>query len=91
MAARVVLSRVFRDAGESFGTTTGADFVGKAATVLVDVSKSSTGQIRVQLPSGMLDVLATSMDEPLTVGQSVVIVEMQKGQAIVSKHPAKST
>lgn len=91
MAARIVLSRVFRDAGESFGTTKGTDFVGKAATVLVEVSPSAAGQIRVQLPDGMLDVLATSMDEALRVGESVVIVEMQKGQAIVSKHPAKSS
>ncbi|MCC6809550.1 MAG: NfeD family protein [Deltaproteobacteria bacterium] len=90
-AARAVLGRVFRDAGASFGTTKGADFVGKDAVVLVDVSPSAAGQVRVQLADGMSDILATSVDEQLAAGEHVVIVEMNAGQAVVAKHPAPKT
>jgi membrane protein implicated in regulation of membrane protease activity len=88
MAARAVLGRVFREAGSAFGTTRASDLVGKDATVLVDVAPKAAGQVRVQLPDGTVDVLATSVDEELAAGEHVVIVEVQNGQAVVAKHPA---
>jgi membrane protein implicated in regulation of membrane protease activity len=88
IAARAVLSRVFREAGAAFGTTRAGDLVGKDAVVLVDVAPKAVGQVRVQLPDGTIDVLALSVDEHLAAGEHVVIVEIQQSQAVVARHPA---
>lgn len=88
LAARAVLGRVFKEAGSAFGTTRANDLVGKDATVLVDVSPKAAGQVRIQLPDGTVDVIATAVDEDIAAGELVVIVEVHSGQAVVAKHPA---
>lgn len=71
--------------GES-GMTSARDLVGQPAQVLVPFSRSQTGKIRLQMSSGVVDVLATTdEDGELEQKQEVVILEFREGRALVAR------
>lgn len=60
------------------------DFLGKEAEVLVTIQGKTPGRVRVTSKGDIIDLLAIS-DEPAPIapGQSVVIVAMENGRALV--------
>ena len=90
LASGLVASWVFR-ALVSSETSSGAladDAVGQVGKVLVPPSQGSRGKVRIVLKGQAVDVLATTDESDLTVGDQVLVEEMEDATAHVSRAPA---
>jgi len=62
------------------------DYVGKSARVLVPVTKTALGKVRVQVKGSTVDLLATTDDDTdLSTSDEVLVVEMEGTRAKVSR------
>jgi membrane protein implicated in regulation of membrane protease activity len=71
-------------------TTTSADTtdaVGQVGRVLVGVTKGKVGQVRVQLKGSSVDMLATTDDDEIARGESVLVEDVRGEVAHVSRRP----
>jgi membrane protein implicated in regulation of membrane protease activity len=64
------------------------DAVGQVARVLVPCKKGGKGKIRIEIRGQSMDLLATTDDEELGSGSTVLIEEMRGNTAHVSRAPA---
>lgn len=68
---------------------TSADAVGQLARVLVPVSPTSPGKVRIKIKGKVIDMIATT-DSELVEGQEVLVVEMRDTAAHVEAAPTGS-
>lgn len=90
LGSGTVASWVFRALSRQ-SVTSGAgedDAVGHVGKVLIGVSNTSRGKIRIQLKGQTIDLIATTDESELPAGEQVLIEEMRDGQAHVSRAPA---
>lgn len=79
-------SWVVRRLSASSGSHVVSEAVGKLGRVLVALDVARAGKVRVELRGEMHDLLARA-DEPITVGESVVVLAIDGGVATVTKAP----
>jgi membrane protein implicated in regulation of membrane protease activity len=84
VAAWAVRALSRADAGSSYGE---ADAVGKVGRVLLPCSKTTRGKVRIELRGQTLDYLATTDEDELAVGTSVLVEEARDGSLHVSRAP----
>lgn len=92
--AGVVAVKAFKwlAAGEH-GHVPGSDeYVGKSGRILIRVSSSEVGKIRLEMRGATEDLLATT-DESATIeiGSQALVIEMRGTTAVVTSMPSKST
>lgn len=63
--------------------------VGKVGRVVVACGRGRTGQVRVELGGSSVDLMATTDDEAIAHGESVIVEEVREGIAHVSRPPAE--
>ncbi len=63
------------------------DAVGQVGKVLIPVAKGRHGKVRLQVKGQTLDLLATTDEAELQVGDLVLVEEVREGQAHVSRAP----
>ncbi len=63
--------------------------VGKLGRVVVPCGRGLTGQVRVELAGSSVDMMATTDDEAIGHGESVIVEEVREGIAHVSRPPAE--
>jgi len=61
------------------------DYVGKTVRVLVPVSPSATGKVRLQLKGNTVDVLATCDDDNFASKEEAIIIEMEGTTARIAR------
>lgn len=83
--ASLAFRAVKRAATSTNAATT--DAVGQVGRVLVGVTKGKVGQVRVELKGQSVDMLATTDDDELTRGESVLVEDVRGHVAHVSRRP----
>jgi membrane protein implicated in regulation of membrane protease activity len=63
--------------------------VGKLGRVVVACGKGLTGQIRVELAGSSVDMMATTDDDAIPRGESVLVEDLREGIAHVSRRPGE--
>lgn len=86
IASGFLASWVVRRLSAASGSHVVSEAVGKLGRVLVALDVARAGKVRVELRGEMHDLLARA-DEPITVGESVVVLAIDGGVATVSKAP----
>lgn len=86
IASGFLASWVVRRLSASSGSHVVSEAVGKLGRVLVALDAARAGKVRVELRGEMHDLLARA-DEPITVGESVVVLAIEGGVATVTKAP----
>jgi membrane protein implicated in regulation of membrane protease activity len=76
--------RRLQEAHTSSGAET-SDLVGQLGRVLVPLSKAQRGKVRVELKGQTLDFIATTDDETLEAGASVLVEELRGSSLHVSR------
>jgi hypothetical protein len=62
--------------------------VGRQGRLLLPVAAGQRGKVRLQLPSGSVDLVAEAFSDPLPAGAPVVVVELRGTVAAVEALPA---
>jgi membrane protein implicated in regulation of membrane protease activity len=83
--ASLAFRAVKRAATSTSAATT--DAVGQVGRVLVGVTKGKVGQVRVQLKGSSVDLLATTDDDEIARGESVLVEDVRGEVAHVSRRP----
>jgi len=65
------------------------DAVGKLGRVLVSCQRGSRGKVRLELRGQSVDFLATTDEEAIEPGASVLVEEVREGEVHVSRAPAE--
>jgi membrane protein implicated in regulation of membrane protease activity len=91
IAAGLFAALAFRAARRA---TTGAaasttEAVGRTGRVLVACAPGKVGQVRIELGGHSVDLLATTDDDELARGEAILIEEVERGVARVSRRPAE--
>ena len=71
--------------GEGELVADAGSYVGKSAKVLVAPGPNATGKVRVEVRGNTVDVLASTDETDIAVGDEVLVIEMQGTTARVSK------
>lgn len=89
VASGLLASLTFRalQRSEHHSGATASDAVGQVGKVLIPLSKSGRGKVRIELKGQTVDLIATTDEEALEAGQLVMIEEMRETQAHVSPVP----
>jgi hypothetical protein len=61
--------------------------VGRVGRVVVACGRGTTGQVRVEIGGSSLDLLATTDDETIAHGESVLVEDLRGNIAHVSRRP----
>jgi membrane protein implicated in regulation of membrane protease activity len=78
--------RALMRAATQSGATAG-DAVGKLGRVLVTCEKGNRGKVRLELRGQSVDFLATTDEDQLEPGSSVLVEEVREGEVHVSRAP----
>jgi membrane protein implicated in regulation of membrane protease activity len=90
LAAGTLAGWVFRALARSESASgVGVDVIGQLGRVLVPLGPAQTGKVRLQLRGQIVDMLATSDDEAIAVGELVLVEGVNEHTLHVARPPAE--
>jgi len=91
LASGLFATLAFRAVGRGSTSTEArsSGAVGKVGRVVVPCGRGLTGQVRVELGGSSVDLMATTDDDGIGHGESVIVEEVREGIAHVSRRPAE--
>lgn len=91
LASGLFAALAFRLVGRSAANTVTAasQAVGRVGRVVVPCGRGLTGQVRVELGGGSVDLLASTEEESIARGEAVLVEDVRDDVARVSRRPAE--